>query len=188
MVDCSQFLDRYSDFRDGHLESRLQGAYEAHLAACPSCSRYHRVVCQGVELFRDLPRAKPSGDFLPRLQHRIYHVDDELRQSARHSSGASAGFTLTIAALLALAAWIPLLRSEPPVIELPPIAAHAPEPEVEMPVLFRSGPLLLSEGVAGARWSSEAMSPNSLFFRYSPMGAPNAYSAVRAISLGADRQ
>ncbi len=172
MLDCSEFLDSYSEYRDGLLGEGRREAFLAHMAECPSCARYDRVIARGTELFRQLPKLQPSEDFLPRLQHRIFHVEDELRGLGRHASGASTALTFSIAALFALAAWLPALRTAPPVLELAPVAARAPQPSAEASTLFRSGPLLIQEQRAPREWN-DLMAPasNDLFFRYSPMGA-----------------
>lgn len=172
MLDCSQFLEGYSDFRDGLLGDSVREAFQAHMAACQSCSRYDRVVCRGAELFRNLPQLECSDDFLPRLQHRIFHLDDELRGLGRHASGTSATLTFTIAALFALAAWLPALRTAPSPVQLPPVAARAPQPPVEASTLFRPGPLLAPERTATREWNAlTAPAAHNLFFRYSPLGA-----------------
>ncbi len=186
MLDCSQFLESYSDFRDGLLEGTMREAFQAHMAACPPCARYDRVISRGTELFRKLPAIEPSEDFLPRLQHRIYHVDDELRGLGQRASGTSATLTFTIAALFALAAWLPALRPAQAVVELAPVAARAPQRVEEPPALFRAGPLLSAERTEPAaelvEWNLHRVpASNALFFRYSPMGA----SAVQPIQTTA---
>ncbi|CAN5898324.1 hypothetical protein BH23GEM7_BH23GEM7_25710 [soil metagenome] len=181
MVDCSQFLDGYSEYRDGLLGDSTREAFLAHLAACQSCSRYDRVVSRGTELFRELPRLECSDDFMPRLQHRIFHLDDELKGFGRHTSGTSAMLTFTIAALFALAAWLPALRSAPAVVRLPAVAARAPQPPVQAPALFRGGPLLAPENSANVarEWNGMSAPPTqNLFFRYSPMGVSTVQTVL----------
>lgn len=181
MVDCSQFLDGYSDFRDDLLASDVREAYAAHMAECPGCARYHRVVDRGVHLFRELPQLQASEDFLPRLQHRIYHLDEENRRSGSYSSGVSAGLVLAIATLLALAAWAPSFQPRAATLTLPPVAARAPQPSPEVPILFRSGPLLdTSASKVDQSWNGVAQPTNTLFFRYSPLGSA-AYPVVQTV-------
>src|SRR5690606_20193659 len=103
-------------------------------------------------------------DFLPRLQHRIYHLEDERAGfTSRGGSGGSAGFALVAAALIALAALSPLLHSRPAVLELPPVAAGAPEVHEAVPALFREGPLLIDDRAL------------SVYYRYSRPGSPVSY-------------
>jgi hypothetical protein len=178
MVDCSQFLDGYSDFRDGLLQGAVLKEYEEHLSVCSSCSRYDRVVGRGAQIFRELPPLDPSYDFLPRLQHRIYHLEEETRRSGRRASGTSVALTLAITVMLGMAAWAPTVRPRPAVVELPPVAAHAPHRAAPVPVLFRAGPLLapVAQPVAVS-----APPVSTLFFQYSPLGSSSA-TFVRPVS------
>src|SRR5690606_33520694 len=83
-----------------------------------------RVMRQGLELVRGLPLLEPSSDFKPRLQHRLFHVQDE--RADERASGASAVVALAIAGMLAAIAWSPLLRQAPLTIDLPAVQARAP--------------------------------------------------------------
>jgi hypothetical protein len=63
---------------------------------------------RGLQLARALPEIVPSSDFDQRLQHRIFHVQDELARTDR--VGASgAVVALALAGVIALAAWSPVL-------------------------------------------------------------------------------
>jgi hypothetical protein len=173
MLECSRFLEGYSAFRDGELEVRELEEFESHLQDCVSCSRYHEVIDRGVQLYRSTAEITPSEDFLPRLQHRLYHVDDELRGAGRSGSGMPALLTLGISALIAAVAWLPALRSQPVVLELPPVMARAPlPPPVEPGLLFQQGPFLVREPPR-MEWGELPVGAGSrdLFFRYSPAGA-----------------
>ena len=178
MVDCSQFLDGYSDYRDDLLDEEVRGRFDAHLAECCGCARYHRVVCRGVELFREISVPAASLDFRPRLQHRLFHLQDELSRAGTRASAASLVMVVLIAATLAAAAWLPVFnsRSKTP-IALPPVAALAPQPP-ELPTVFRAGPLLLTEPsysrIARSRYPS-------VFFGYSPIGSTAGAEALPAV-------
>ena len=163
MLDCAEFLEDYTDFRDGSLEAGRRVDFEAHLAACASCARYDRVLREGVELFRGLPEIEPSSDFLPRLQHRIFHVEDEARLRERRASGASAVLIGGIAVAIGATAWAPLMRAHPAVVELPPVVAHAPHKVEAVQHLFRSGPILTGSPPA------PGAATTSLFHQYSPI-------------------
>ena len=133
MVDCAEFLDFYSDFRDGFLSSERKDGFEAHLQVCDSCSRYDRVVGGGVKVFRSLPPVAPSADFQTRLLDRLYLMDGAM---GRHGSGASMAVTLMICVALGAGAWLPALRSESEPVRMPPIVAHAPYHDLA-PALLR---------------------------------------------------
>lgn len=168
MLNCSDFLQSYSEFRDGHLGPARRLAFEAHLRGCPSCARYDRVVDQGVGLLHQL-EVEPSHDFLPRLQHRLYHVDEEARQRGQRSYGASVGLMLAIAGALAALAWMPVLEREAEPLALPAVAAHAPHRDLGAPALFRASSLLLAPP---AEEPLVLPAAKTLFTRYAPLGAP----------------
>ncbi len=164
MFSCADFLRDFSEYRDGRMSPSEVAVVESHLAGCDACARYAEVVEAGVEQLRALPVVDPSHDFLPRLQHRIFHLDDERAGLAsRSGSGASTGFVLAAAALITAAAALPLLRSQPALLELPPIAVTAPQVEEIVPALFRDGPLLIDDRA------------RSVYLRYTRLGSPVSY-------------
>jgi len=120
-MDCSNLIDRFTDYLDGSAATEEIRAMEAHLAGCPSCRRYKVVLENGASLLRSLPKAELRDDFAPRLQHRLYHVQEERSLSEHAASGAPALAVFGIAVLLAAVAWAPLLRGSAPVVELQPI-------------------------------------------------------------------
>jgi hypothetical protein len=130
MMDCDTFLDGHSDFRDGLLMLPDRVAFEAHLRECDSCARYDRVVHKGVQVLRDRPRLEVSDDFMERLQHRLYHVDDEMANARRRRGPVSRGAAAALAAAASVAALalIPRLYpgAAPTVTMLPSVAATAP--------------------------------------------------------------
>jgi hypothetical protein len=135
-MDCGIFLDGYSDFRDDLLPLPRRVAFEAHLRECASCARYDRVVDGGVQVLRSTEELEVSDDFMERLQHRLYHVDDELAEArARRARGpgagrAARGAAAVAAAVVALALLPPVFsRGAPTVTMLPSVAASAPAPE-----------------------------------------------------------
>ncbi|HEX7243384.1 MAG TPA: zf-HC2 domain-containing protein [Longimicrobiaceae bacterium] len=184
MVDCERFLDQYSEFRDGFLLPEESREFEAHLKACASCARYDRVVSRGTGIFRDLPELEVSEDFGARLQHRIFNLEDEMRASRQGGfSGVPASAALSIAAVLAVTAWLPVLRPGDGLPRLPAVAAHAPESGI--PPLFVAGPLLAHAALLH-RDPEAAVRPardNHLLFRYYPGGAPVGYPVALQVAL-----
>lgn len=165
MLDCSEFLEDYSGFRDGDLDPARAEAMRRHAAGCSSCARYDRVVAGGVEVFRDLPGVEPSYDFLPRLQHRIYQADYEASRRRRRASSAPAVLTAGIGLAIAMTVLLPRIRTAPAVVELPPIAAHAPHRVEPIQVLYRAGPLLTApQGIVTSRRAN-------LFDASAPLGS-----------------
>jgi hypothetical protein len=120
-MNCSELIERFTDYLDGTAATEDVRAIEAHLSGCASCRRYKVVLEHGSSLLRSLPGAELRDDFAPRLQHRLYHVHDERSLSEHVASGAPAMAVFGIAVLLAAVAWAPLLRASAPVVELQPI-------------------------------------------------------------------
>lgn len=125
-MKCSEFLDNYTDFRDGALAPREGDALRAHMTGCGPCRRYDRVVTRGVGLLRAIPGTRPDPDFRARLRHSIYALEEERRRRRLLGSAARAvpllGALGVAGALLATLT----LRESVPVVELPPIVAERP--------------------------------------------------------------
>ena len=148
-MDCEEFLRGYSDYADG-LERREElRRFELHLGSCPNCARYDRIVRQGTDLFRALPRPDTSPDFLPRLRHRLYHVDDHAVLGAR-PGGSAALVAVAAVGMLALV-WLPFASRIPVEVELAPVAVTAPSPAAQVPSLFSNGPVVAPVAYFGAR-------------------------------------
>ena len=171
MVSCGEFLRYFSDYRDGYLDPADGAAMRAHATVCEACSRYERALELGVGELRALPPIEPSYDFLQRLQHRLYHIDDErLTPTRRDGSGASSGFVLALVLLISAAAWLPLANPRVPVVHMPAAQASAPKPSDAVPELFREGPLLLS-----GEPQPELISARPSMYRYSRLGSYASY-------------
>lgn len=106
---CAAFLARHSAYRDGELSPAEAAAHEAHVEHCASCARYARVLTRGVEVLRRMEEMEPSEDFGLRLQHRLFHVEDEARRPRRRYLPA----TMMAAAFGALAI-VPMLNEGAP--------------------------------------------------------------------------
>jgi anti-sigma factor RsiW len=140
-MDCSTFLNGYSDFRDDRLEAGEMARFRAHLAGCAACARYHRVIDEGVALVREMPAPRPTDSFLPRLQHRIY-TEDERRRRRRRLPGTLTPPALALVAVVGGFAILPVLGGEAEPLRLPAVVATAPgaASQSDMPSVFGSGP------------------------------------------------
>lgn len=125
-MKCSEFLDSYTDFRDGALAPEKGDALRAHMTGCVPCRRYDRVVTRGISLLQALPETPPDPDFRARLRHSIYALEEERRR--RRLLGSPARAIPLLGALGVLGALLAALtlRESVPVAELPPIIAERP--------------------------------------------------------------
>ena len=139
LMDCQVYLAQFSEFFDGRAELGVSKEMEAHRSACERCRRYSEIVMAGGNLLRALPprhverEAVPQadevaalcdlpGDFRPRLDHRIFHVEDGT-SIAKESmgTGATTVSVLAVAVLVALSAWAPAVNFAEPAVELPAV-------------------------------------------------------------------
>ena len=173
-MTCYDFQNRFSDFFDGTAEPSFLREADAHLAECVDCRRYRDVVTQGSAILRRMPPVVVADDFFPRLQHRIYHLEDgpALGQADMTGSGATVATAVAVAVLIVLAAWSPALM-RPPQVALAPIVVSQPEPRA-----LGVRPLLLWTGSAQTTQSSSVSAVDQglwddpqLFVRYSPLAA-----------------
>ena len=69
---CSDFLDNYSDFRDGTVENPvLRRLLLAHLEMCHRCTRYDEVIERGLAKLRAAQPVEPSRRFRTALRRRL---------------------------------------------------------------------------------------------------------------------
>ena len=130
-ASCRWFVDVYSDYRDGRLDPGSRDRAEAHLAACSSCRRYHRVIRSGVSVLRADEGGFVDGTLaVTTVRHRAWEQDrrEAMALGPAGSGIATAGVVL-IALLLGSFAWIPLVYPGAPEVEIAPVAAVAPTVE-----------------------------------------------------------
>ncbi len=69
---CSEFLRRYSDFRDETIDDPLvRRRFIAHVSLCGRCARYQEVIDRGVSLLRSADQIEVSPRFYTRLARRL---------------------------------------------------------------------------------------------------------------------
>ena len=177
MIDCADFLDRYSDFRDQLLDPAETAALEEHLVACAACARYDRVVASGIETLLRLPEVTPSADFADRLGDRLSAVDF---MESSTSSGAPVALVIAVAATIGAAAWFPAMRGEPQPMRLPPTFAHAPYHPQLVPAVVQ--PALLAVPAASSAQAVRYRAPG--FAAYSLLGTRTDQAPVRVAQVG----
>lgn len=176
-MDCNEFLERYSDFRDGadlgpEPEAGGAQAFEAHLEACPTCRRYHEVIEQGTNLLRDLGPLPLQDDFRDRLQHRIYSAD--LSQRRPRDLGTATPLMIGLAAagvVAVVAAWGPMLEAVAPVptASLPAISAAVPEAVLLRPAVSGGANRAPAALVQPDFWAQS----HQLLYEHSPLNQRN---------------
>ncbi len=133
-MTCAEFLDRYTDFRDGLITApRELRRFERHLACCPSCRRYDATVRRGVQALQRLETIEPSPEFRRRLEARLAQERRALVQVPASAGIAAALFVAAALALLALEGVhrAPLARAPVlPPVPFPKPVAHAGVPFV----------------------------------------------------------
>ena len=183
-MTCSDFQERFSDYHDGVGDPTFMAAASAHLDACPGCRRYRDVVERGIQILRAVPAPAVGDDFLPRLQHRIYHLEDDHVLNPRETGSATTTTTaVAIALLIAAAAWSPVLM-KPPEVLIDPVVVSRPEPRVvgirtpDYRQLLALEPAAAEPVVQRGLWDDPL-----LLTRYSPLTARSAGSPMRQADL-----
>lgn len=170
-MTCSEFLQSFSEYYDGTGSESLCRGAEEHLAGCADCRRYLETFNRGRSLLRSFPEIEVSDDFHPRLQHRIYHLEDGevlKRGMLGSASGTTAVTALGMAILLVFAAWSPTLLTLEPVVTLSPIVVSGPDMRS---FGLRLRPLDLEPEDASPLDEGRNLwqHPNALLFRHSPL-------------------
>jgi anti-sigma factor RsiW len=106
VLSCNEVLARHSEYLDGEMTSVDLGRWRAHLDACPLCARYDRILRKGVRLLAETPYVEPDPSFKLHLRYRI--ADEERRLDVRPAT-LNAAASVSVAAMLALAAWLPIM-------------------------------------------------------------------------------
>lgn len=138
-MDCAEFLDRYSEFRDATVTApRELKRFRRHLSVCASCRAFDAAVHTGVAAWRDTPDVEPSADFRSRLEARL------ARDAARRPVPA---VLVRVAAALLVAVTVALVAREasrrPAVASaptLPPVAFPKPVANAGVPLVTFQDP------------------------------------------------
>jgi hypothetical protein len=101
-MTCDEFLDRYTEFRDGLITTpRELRSFTRHAAQCASCRGYDAAVQHGVGTLRTAEAIEPSADFRQRLDARLARERDLLAGPALPARlGVAAALFLAVAVML----------------------------------------------------------------------------------------
>jgi anti-sigma factor RsiW len=98
-MHCSNFLNRYSDLRDGQITDLVTlREMQEHLRTCPRCRRYEQAIQHGIGALRTLGQIEPSPKFQRELRVRLAKAALGARGQPRLTPAA-----LTAAVLVAVA-------------------------------------------------------------------------------------
>ncbi len=127
-MDCREFIEGFSDYADGLLSETERAAFDTHRERCPECARYARVLDEGRTLLQAFSGVPVDEDFDARLESRLHRVRDEVATARSMGSGGSTTAVLSIAAVLLVVAWSPLVLFQTHEVELAPIWVTRPAP------------------------------------------------------------
>ena len=134
-MTCAEFLERYTDFRDGLITApRELRRFTRHVALCSSCRRYDAAVRRGVLALQAAQTIEPSPAFRRRLDARLAR---ERRSPVPVPARAGIAAALFVAAALAMVALEGVRRA--PVAQAPALPrVPFPRPVVQAGVPFVS--------------------------------------------------
>jgi anti-sigma factor RsiW len=127
---CSEFLDLYSDYRDGRVgDPAVVARLRRHLLQCPRCARYDARISRGVTVLRSLSALEPTTAFRHDLVRRLGEAAEAPVPLTPAPAGLMVG--LMIAAAILLLVW-PSGSTRRPVLSPPAqtAAAHRPLPAI----------------------------------------------------------
>ena len=132
---CTEFLDRYTEFRDGLIAApRELRRFQRHLVQCQTCRRYDAALQRGVAALQGVKTIEPSTDFRRRLDARL----------ARERAGAAAvparaGLVAAMMVLVALSLLVFEVGRRPQLAQAPALPPAAfPKPVANPGVPFVS--------------------------------------------------
>jgi hypothetical protein len=141
-MNCSEFLELYSDYRDGCLEDAgVARAVRQHLRECEACMKYDAAVCRGIMALRSTD-LEPTRRVVVRNVSLLPDTGDTVSPIPAKFAGA-----LMVAAAIALLVWPRAEEPDSP----PPIAQTLPAAAEPAPVLPEPKPLPVREIEAPTR-------------------------------------
>ena len=136
---CTEFLDRYSEFRDGLIAApRELRRFQRHLVQCTACRRYDAALRRGVAALRDVETIEPSSDFRRRLDARLAR-----ERAAAAAVPARAGLVAAMLVLVALSLLVVEAGRRPQMAQapaLPPAAFPKPVANPGLPFVSFQDP------------------------------------------------
>lgn len=140
-MHCPEFLDRYTEFRDGVVTTpRELRRFERHLATCESCRAYDTAVRRGVLALQGAGTLAPSQDFRKRLDERLRR-ERLTRAGPIVATGAGVAAGLLVAVAVTLFAFQAAHRPTPAQARaLPPVPFPKPIAQAGVPFVTFQDP------------------------------------------------
>ena len=136
---CPEFLQRYTDFRDGLITApRELRRFQRHLAQCASCRRYDAALRLAVGALHEAPAIEPSADFRRRLDARL--ANERTRVEAVPARAGLAAAMLVLVALSLLVLEVGRRREIAQAPVLPPAAFPKPVANAGLPFVTFQDP------------------------------------------------
>jgi len=119
-MTCTEFLARYTDYRDGLISApREARRFARHIATCSVCRCYHTALQDGVNALQTSRYEESDPAFRQRLARRLATERAQASRPAIPSRPAVAA-ALLVAAAIGLLAW-ESARRHPSVASVPPL-------------------------------------------------------------------
>ena len=139
-MTCDEFLDRYTEFRDGLLTAPGEARrFERHLVECSNCRGYEAALRRGVAALHAVDVVAPSVNFRARLESRLRR-EGLVPGSKRPAWGgvAAAMFIVVAITLLGLASVKRIGVAQAPT--LPPVPFPKPVAQAGVPFVTFQDP------------------------------------------------
>jgi len=150
-MHCSEFLEIYSDYRDGLItDPDVARRVRHHLRHCTRCMDYDALVSRGVMALRATSDIEPTPLFARGLRRRVA-ASAALPESLEPVTPLHAGImvALMVCTAIATAVWAGADRAEEVVATATP-----PEPQPEVVRTSRPSELRLETGSEFSDWSA----------------------------------
>jgi len=161
-MTCSEFLESYSDFRDGLIDDPgVARRLGDHLAVCPRCMQYDARVARGATLLRSFSDIEPSPRFRRELARRLTRSHLTLEEPVRPApAGIMVG--LMVATAIALVVWTSGERGAVAVPAVETAAARAaPSPPPPAVVALPSPPFVSFTELSAPAFDTEWRTPGA---------------------------
>jgi len=161
-MTCSEFLETYSDFRDGLIDDPgLARRLADHLAVCPRCMQYDARVARAATLLRSFSDIEPSPRFRRELARRLNRSHLTLEEPVRPApAGIMVG--LMVATAIALVVWT---TGDHPVESAPAVetaaASASPSPPPPAVVALPSPPFVSFTELSAPAFEAEWRTPGA---------------------------